>query len=179
VAAELWQFIQKEHPVVRQRHVARPRHLAAPDQPHSGDRVRRGATRARGDQGGAGAGAAGDTMEARGLEGFGQAHRRQNGGQAANPPGSARESVGMGAHQLVGTALAQPGLGTHRQHTRRSETLTVQVACTESLTGLQKFADGEQEIIRIIFKDHMGGPLDFHDSGAGHGFQHLPRHFRA
>ena len=31
VAAELWQFIQKENPMVRQRHFARQRHLAAPD----------------------------------------------------------------------------------------------------------------------------------------------------
>jgi hypothetical protein len=69
VAAELWSFIQQEHPMVRQRHVARPRHLAAPDPPHIGERVRRGATRPRGDQGGAGAGAAGDAMDARGLEG--------------------------------------------------------------------------------------------------------------
>jgi hypothetical protein len=69
VAAELRQFIQKENPVVRQGHLSWPWHLAAPDQPHIGDRVMRGATRPRGDQGGAGAGAAGDAMDARGLEG--------------------------------------------------------------------------------------------------------------
>jgi hypothetical protein len=179
VAAARRQFIQKEHPMVRQRHLAGQRHVAPADQADSRERMMRGATRAGRDEGRAGAGAAGDAVEAGGLEGFGQAHRRQNGGQAANPPGSARESVGMGAHQLVGTALAQPGLGTHRQSNRRSKALTVQVACNDSLSGLQKFADGEQEIIRIIFKDHMGGPLDFHHSGAGHGFQHLSRNFRA
>ena len=37
VAPKLWQFIQKENPVVRPRHVTRPRHLAAPDQPHLQD----------------------------------------------------------------------------------------------------------------------------------------------
>jgi hypothetical protein len=41
----------------------------------------RGAKRARGDDGGAGAGEAGHTMHARGLEGEG--HRRQDGGQQA------------------------------------------------------------------------------------------------
>jgi RecJ-like exonuclease len=34
VAAELRQFIQKEHAVVRRRHLARQRHVAAADQPH-------------------------------------------------------------------------------------------------------------------------------------------------
>ena len=43
--------------------------------------VMRGATRARGDDGGAGAGEAGDAMDARGLQRFGESHRRQNGGQ--------------------------------------------------------------------------------------------------
>jgi hypothetical protein len=179
VAAARRPCIPQAHPLVRPRQVARPRHLAAPDPPHLGERVRRGATRPRGDQGGAGAGAASDARDARGVDRFGQGHGLQNGGQAPNPPGSARGSVGMGAHQLVRTALVQPRSGTHRQHTRRPEALTVQVACHDSLTGLQKFADGGQEIIRIIFKDHMGGLVDFHDSGAWHGFQHLPHHFRA
>jgi hypothetical protein len=34
MAAELGEFIQEEHAVVRQRHVPRRRHLAATDQPH-------------------------------------------------------------------------------------------------------------------------------------------------
>jgi hypothetical protein len=37
VAAELRQFIQKENPVVRQRHLTRHGHLAAADQPRIGD----------------------------------------------------------------------------------------------------------------------------------------------
>jgi hypothetical protein len=56
---------------MRQGPLARPWHLAAPDPPHVGDRVRRGATWPRGDQGGAGAGAAGHVMNTGGLEGFG------------------------------------------------------------------------------------------------------------
>jgi hypothetical protein len=33
MAPELGQFIQKEHPVVRERHLARHRHVAPADQP--------------------------------------------------------------------------------------------------------------------------------------------------
>jgi hypothetical protein len=40
-----------------------------------------GATRACGDDGGAGAGEAGDAMDAGGLDGFGQRHGRQDGGE--------------------------------------------------------------------------------------------------
>jgi hypothetical protein len=86
VAAALWPRIQEEDAVVRQGHLTRPRHLAAPDQPPSGGRVRRGATRPRGDRGGAGAGAAGDTLGARRLEGFGEAPRGQDGGQPPRQP---------------------------------------------------------------------------------------------
>ena len=39
VAPALREFIQNEHPVVRQRHLAGQRHLAATDQPHIGDGV--------------------------------------------------------------------------------------------------------------------------------------------
>jgi hypothetical protein len=49
VASELRQFIQPEHAVVRPRPLARQWHLAATDQPHIGNRVMGGATRARGD----------------------------------------------------------------------------------------------------------------------------------
>jgi hypothetical protein len=41
----------------------------------------KGAKRAGGDQGGAGPGAAGDAVEAGGFKGFGQHHRRQDGGE--------------------------------------------------------------------------------------------------
>jgi hypothetical protein len=74
VAAGSRPCIQQAHP------------LAAPDPPHSGDRVRWGAKRPRGDQGGAGAGAAGDAREARRLKGFGEAHRGQDGGPPARQP---------------------------------------------------------------------------------------------
>jgi len=77
VAAKLRQFIEKENPMVRQRHVARQRHLAAPDQPHIRDRVMRGAIRARGDDGGAVAGALDDARDARGLHGFAQGYGRR------------------------------------------------------------------------------------------------------
>jgi hypothetical protein len=39
VAAELQQFIQKKHPMVRPRHLAGHRHVAAADQADIGDRV--------------------------------------------------------------------------------------------------------------------------------------------
>jgi hypothetical protein len=72
VAAELRPFIQKKDAVVRQRHVARQRHLAPADQPDIRDGVMRGTTRMGRDQGGAVAGAAGDAVEVRGLDGLGQ-----------------------------------------------------------------------------------------------------------
>jgi hypothetical protein len=58
VASKLRMLIEKEHATMRQRQVAGHRHLPAPDQPYSRDRVVGGTTRARGDDGGAGAGAA-------------------------------------------------------------------------------------------------------------------------
>jgi hypothetical protein len=60
MAPKLRPFIQKENPVVSQRYLAGHRHLAAPDQPHLGGGIwrGRGATRARGDDGGTGAGEA-------------------------------------------------------------------------------------------------------------------------
>jgi hypothetical protein len=45
-----------------------------------------GATWARGAEGGAVAGAAGDVRDARGVEGFGEGHGRQEGGQPARQP---------------------------------------------------------------------------------------------
>ena len=83
VAAELRPFIQKEHPMVRQRHLPGYRHLAPADQPHSRDRVVRGAERPRGDERRALAGEAGDAMDARGVEGFGEGHGRQDDGESA------------------------------------------------------------------------------------------------
>ncbi len=75
--SELRAFIQEEDAVVHPRHFARQRHVAPTDQPHSRDRVMRGATRAGRDQRRAGAREARDAVEARGLDGCGQAHRRR------------------------------------------------------------------------------------------------------
>jgi hypothetical protein len=99
VAAELRLLIQKENPVVRQRHVAWPRHLAPADQPDVRDGVMGGAKRASRHQRGAVAGEAGNTMDACGLNGFGQGHRRQDGGESpcqhrlASPRGAEQEDV--------------------------------------------------------------------------------------
>jgi hypothetical protein len=49
-----------------------------------------GPTGAHGDQGGAGAGEAGDAVEAGGLEGFGPRHGRQDGGEPVRQPRLAR-----------------------------------------------------------------------------------------
>jgi hypothetical protein len=87
VAVELRQFIQQEHAMVRQRHLARHRDLTAADRAHSRDGVMGGTKRAGGDEGGAGLTSARDAVNARGLNGFGQGHRRQEGGE---PPGQPR-----------------------------------------------------------------------------------------
>ena len=62
MAAELRQFIQEEHAVVRQRHLARHRHVAAADQSRIRDGMVGRATRAGGDQGRAVAGEARDAV---------------------------------------------------------------------------------------------------------------------
>jgi hypothetical protein len=64
VTSELLELVQNEHPVVRPRHLARRRRVAA--------------------------GAAGDTMGARGLNGLGEGHRRQDGGEPPGQHGLAR-----------------------------------------------------------------------------------------
>src|SRR2546428_185579 len=65
MAAALWQFVQEEHAMVRQRHVAQHRHLPAADQAYIRDRVMRRTTRTRGDEGGGVAGEAGDAVDVR------------------------------------------------------------------------------------------------------------------
>jgi hypothetical protein len=72
--------------MVGQRHLARHRPVAPTDPPRVRNGVVGGAARAHGDQGRAIAGAAGDAMDARGLQGFGEAPRGQDGGQPARPP---------------------------------------------------------------------------------------------
>jgi hypothetical protein len=68
-------------------------------------------TKGRGDhERHAGSGEAGDAMEARGLNGFRQRHRRQNGGEAAPPPPRARSSPeGV---ELLGAGSHGPTIGT-------------------------------------------------------------------
>jgi len=82
LVAALGQFVQARHAVVGQRHLARPRPVALADQPDSGDGVMGGRETAGPDQGRPVAGVAGDAVEARSLDGFGQRHRRQNGAEA-------------------------------------------------------------------------------------------------
>jgi hypothetical protein len=62
---------------------ARHHDAAATDQPRTQDAAMRRSIRAGRDQRGAVTGEAGDAVEAHGLEGFRQGHRRQDGGQAA------------------------------------------------------------------------------------------------
>jgi hypothetical protein len=86
MAAALRKLIETHNPVVRQGHLAWHRHLAPTDQPDVRNGVVLSARGARGDHGGAGAGKASDAMDARGLQCFGQAQRRQDGGQPARQP---------------------------------------------------------------------------------------------
>jgi hypothetical protein len=83
IAAARRPCTQAAHPVVGERHRARPRHVAPTDPPHIGDGVRGGATRPGRDHRRAAAGAAGNVVEARNLDGLGQAHGREHGGEAA------------------------------------------------------------------------------------------------
>src|SRR5262245_10773328 len=96
VAAALRPFIQEEDAVVSQRHLARHRHVFPADQSHVRDGVMGGATRASRHQRGAVAREAGDTMDAGGLDGFGQGHCRQDGGES---PGQHRLASPRGAEQ--------------------------------------------------------------------------------
>jgi hypothetical protein len=86
MAAELGPCIQEEHTMVGQRHLARHGHMAPADQPDVRGGVLGGAEGASRDPRRAGAGATGDAVDTRGLDGFGQGHHRQDGG--APPRGS-------------------------------------------------------------------------------------------
>jgi hypothetical protein len=90
VPPELRELIQAAHARVRPRPRARQRDLTAADQPHIRDGMMGGAEGAAGDQGRAPVGEAGDAMHAGRFDGFGQAHLRQDGGQAARQPRSPR-----------------------------------------------------------------------------------------
>ena len=78
---ELLLFIQEEHAMTCLQHFARHREVPAADQPHSGDRLVRGAKPAGRDHRRTLARQAGDAVEARGLDGLGPRHRRHDGGQ--------------------------------------------------------------------------------------------------
>jgi hypothetical protein len=113
MAPALGQFIQEAHAMVRPRHVARPRHVVAADEPHSRDRLVRGATRAGRDQRCAGTREAGDAVDPGGVEGFGQAPRREDGRQAAGQPRCPRARRTQEEHVLVRTPASPLPLGRH------------------------------------------------------------------
>ena len=85
-AAALGPFIQAEDAVVGQRYVARQRHVAPADRPDIRDRLMRSATRPGRHHRGAVTGEPSDAMEARGLDGVGQRHRRQDRGESPGQP---------------------------------------------------------------------------------------------
>jgi hypothetical protein len=64
------------------------------------------ATRARGDEGGAVPGAAGDAVDARGVDGFGEGHRQQNGGEPPCQPRLARPGRADEENVLVSDGYA-------------------------------------------------------------------------
>jgi hypothetical protein len=85
--------------MARPWHLAQPGEVPAVEQPYIRDGVMGGATRASRHQRGAVAGEAGDTMDACGLKGFGQSHRRQDSGESpcqhrlASPRGAEQEHI--------------------------------------------------------------------------------------
>jgi hypothetical protein len=112
MAAELGPFIQEAHAVVRQRHLARHGDVASANQSHIRDGVIGGATRAHGDEGGTGAGEAGDAVVMRGLKGFGQDQRRYDsiepeGGTRWEPRGPREERLTcLGLWWILGAEAA-------------------------------------------------------------------------
>ena len=77
MAAELGGLIQKEAAIVGQGYFARYGDVSAAHQPYIRDGVMRGAKRSVRNQGGAVAGAAGDAIDAGGMEGRGEALGRR------------------------------------------------------------------------------------------------------
>jgi hypothetical protein len=98
MAAELRELIQEEHAVVRPRHLARHRHVAPADQLRIRDGVVGRAKRAGRDQRRAVASEARDAVDACGLNGLGEGHRRQDGGE---PPCQHRRARPRGAKEQV------------------------------------------------------------------------------
>jgi hypothetical protein len=64
------------------QHLPLHRHMAATDQPHIRDRVMRSAKRLGRDHRRSGADEAHDVIDARGLNGLGEGHRWEDGGEA-------------------------------------------------------------------------------------------------
>jgi hypothetical protein len=87
MAAKFGELIQEQDAVMGQRHVARHRHVAPTDQSRIRDGVMGDPKWAGGDQRGAVAGEAGNAVDVRGLEGFGEGHGRLDGGE---PPAQHR-----------------------------------------------------------------------------------------
>ena len=81
MAAELGELIQEEHAIVGQRHLAWHRHVAATDQPRIRDGMVGRTKGSSGDQRRTVSGQAGDAVDARGLNGLGEGHHRQDSGQ--------------------------------------------------------------------------------------------------
>jgi hypothetical protein len=94
---------QEAHAVVGQRPLARQRHVAPADLPDIRDGVMGGATRPGRDHGRAGAGEAGDAVDACGLNGLGESHRRQDGGEPPGQPRLARPGWPQEEPIVVGT----------------------------------------------------------------------------
>jgi hypothetical protein len=99
VAAAPGPSLPAAHPVVREGHLTRHWHPSATDRPDIGDGVMGGAKRPGRDQSRAVAREAGDAMDTRGLNGFGQGHGRQDDGE---PPGQHRRARPRGAEQEDG-----------------------------------------------------------------------------
>jgi hypothetical protein len=70
---------------INPRHVSQPRHLAPTDQPFTRDCIVGGAIRVRRDDRRAVAGEASDAVHAGGIEGIGEGHLWQDGGEPARP----------------------------------------------------------------------------------------------
>src|SRR5262245_16803348 len=99
MTATLRPCIQAEDAVMGQRHLARPRHLAPADPPDVRDGVMGGTTRPRGDQRRIVAGEAGDAVDTRGLDGFGEGRGWEDGGEPAlQHPGADSPIMGCDTH---------------------------------------------------------------------------------
>jgi hypothetical protein len=103
MAAELGPFIQEEHAMVSQRYLARLRHLPSPISPVA-EMVWWGALQGPGrDPRRAVAGKADDAVDTRRLNGLGEGHRRQDGGEAAGQHRLARPRGAEQEYIMVGT----------------------------------------------------------------------------